>query len=182
MMRAFLAVLMILIAVPAMAKTWDVDYGRSHLGFSGKQSGESFEGGFKNFTVTIDLDPTHPEGGKITASIDIASATAGSADRDTYLPHSDWFNTAKFPKAEFVSTSIHSGSTPSCFEAAGNLTIKGISQPLTLPFCLKPEGDHMRATGSVTLLRNNFSIGTGQWADEGVVANAVMVNLDIAAK
>jgi len=179
--------LIILLAVqistsPASAKTWVTDYASSHLGFTGKQEDESFNGSFKNFQAMIDFDPAKPESGKITASIDIASATAGSADRDAYLPQKDWFNASLFPKAEFATTAIKAAAKPSCFEADGTLTIKGITKPVTLPFCLTQEGDHMRAKGELILSRKDFNIGTGQWASEALVANSVTVNVYLAAK
>jgi polyisoprenoid-binding protein YceI len=185
MMRRLLAIVLSIAAMtasPAFAGAWNVDYAHSRLGFAGHQGGASFEGGFRNFQAAIDFDPAHPENGKITASIDIASATAGDDERDAYLPQSDWFDAKQFPKAEFTSTAIRAASAPSCYEASGNLTIKGIAKPVTLPFCLTPEGDHMRAQGNLTLLRNDFHIGAGQWSGEGVVANAVTVTVDIRAK
>jgi polyisoprenoid-binding protein YceI len=169
-------------AAPAFAKTWTVDYADSHIGFIGKQGGESFEGSFKSFTAAIDFDPAHPEEGKITASIDIKGVTAGSSDRDDNMPSSDWFDIAQFPKAEFATTGIRAGSSPSCYEASGALTIKGVSKDVTLPFCLIKEGDHSRARGRLILSRADYGVGVGQWSDEGTVAHAVTVTVDIAAK
>lgn len=183
-MRCFAMVVLVAavgFSTSAEAKPWVTDYSVSHIGFTGKQGGEVFEGGFKKFEASIDFDMAHPETSKISVSIDIASAYAGSSDRDTYLPQSDWFNTAKFPKAEFVTTAIKPGQS-SCYEASGTLTIKGITKPVTLPFCLKQEGDHMRAHGELTLQRNEFSVGVGQWAGEGTVANLVVVSVEIVAR
>lgn len=167
---------------PAEAKSWTTDYTQSSITFSGKQSGQAFEGKFKKFETVIDFDPAKPATGKITAHIDIASAFTGSDDIDSSLPQSAWFDSSKFPKAEFVSTTITAAETPSCFKADGNLTIKGVSKPITLPFCLATEGDHVRAKGSINLTRTDFNIGTGQWTSEATVAHAVMVNLDIVAR
>lgn len=173
---------LLITATPASAKTWVTDYAQSSITFAGKQSGEAFEGKFKKFTTNIDFDPATPSKGKITASIDIASAFTGNGDIDGSLPQKEWFDGAQFPKAEFVSTSIAPGSTPSCFKAEGNLTIKGVAKPISLPFCMTTEGDHTRAKGEVNLSRSDFNIGSGQWAGENVVARGVTVKLDIAAR
>ena len=167
---------------PASAKTWETDYSKSSLGFIGKQGDEVIKGRFKNFQATINFDPANPTFSKITASIDITSVLTGSNDVDTSLPQSDWFDSKKFPKAEFTTTFIEADTKPSCYKATGNLTLKGISKEILLPFCLTQEGDHMHAKGEFTLMRNNFEIGIGQWADEGMVANAVTVTVDIVAK
>jgi polyisoprenoid-binding protein YceI len=169
------------IATPAFAKTWVIDNSASHLGFIGTQGSAAFNGSFKNFQANIDLDPDHPETGKITATIDIASATAGSSERDSYLPQADWFDTKKFPQAQFVSTSIEKTGDHD-YVAKGNLTIKNITQPVTLPFTLIPEGDHWRAKGKVSLMRTDFHIGEHDWSNEDYVKHAVDVVIDLSAK
>ena len=179
----FLLILMIFagLGARAEAKSWTVDYAQSHLGFNGVASGEAFQGSFKSFKADIDFDPDHPETGKIAATIDIASAATGDGDKDGMLPQSDWFDTSKFPQAQFVSTKI-SKTGANAFEAQGNLTIKGISKPVTLPFTLAPEGDHWRAQGKTTLTRTDFHIGTGQWSNDATVKFGVDVTVDLAAR
>ena len=172
-------------APPAFAKSWLVDYAKSKLGFVGAQSGVSFQGSFKSFITDIKFDPAHPETGSITATIEIGSATAGNPERDGYLPQPDWFDAKNFPTAQFVSTVIRAAGNDkngaTCFEADGNLTIKGITKPVKMPFCLKQEGYAMHAQGRVKLIRTDFDIGTGQWSDESVVRRGVDVVIDITA-
>ena len=163
------------------AKTWTVDPAQSHLRFIGSQGGEPFDGAFKNFQVTIDLDLAKPETGKIVATIDTTSATAGNKERDDYLPLSDWFDVKKYATAKFESQSLHA-ATAGCFEAVGSLTIKDVARPLTLPFCLKTEGDHTRATGRVTLVRTDYHLGLGEWSNENFVKYGVDVVVDVVAR
>jgi polyisoprenoid-binding protein YceI len=160
---------------------WQIDAAHSKLGFVGEQNGVKFEGGFKKFTAQITLDPDHPETGKIAVTVDIASATAGSADRDSMLPEKDWFDTAKFPQAQFVSTAIRK-TGPWKYEADATLTIKGLSKNVTLPFTLTREGDHWHALGRVGLMRNDFAIGQGSYASEDYVKRAVDVVVDLEAR
>jgi polyisoprenoid-binding protein YceI len=165
----------------AEAKTWTIDYSHSHLGFIGKQGDTAFDGSFKKFTATVDFDPDHPEGGKIAATVDLASATTGDDQKDSMLPQSDWFDTSKFPQAQFVSAQIRKTGT-NAYEAQGMLTIKGIAKPVILPFTLVAEGDHWRAQGKTTLMRSDFNIGQGQWSDDKTVRLKVDVTVDLAAK
>ena len=181
-----IALLPLLLAGAAHAKTWDVNYAQSHLGFEGKQGDAAFQGGFAKFDVKIDFDPAKPEAGKITATIDTSSATAGSSERDSFLPQADWFDVKNFPQAQFASTSIKSTGTDKtgidCYEAAGALTIKGISKPLALPFCLAKEGDHYRARGKVALMRQDYHVGEHDWASETYVKFGVDVTVDLEVK
>jgi len=182
MKKIFLTcVAMMVFISPTHAKDWEVDRAQSKLGFVGNQNGEKFSGGFKNFTAQISFDPDHPETGKIVATIDIASAYAGSADRDSMLPQKDWFDSSKFPQAQFASTSIRQ-TGPGQYEAAATLSIKGVTKNVTLPFTLTPEGDHWHAEGKVTLMRNEFNLGTGMFVGETYVKNAVDVIVDLVAK
>jgi polyisoprenoid-binding protein YceI len=183
------AATLLAVAMPVQASNWVVDYGKSQLGFIGTQGSTSFTGEFKKFQATIDFDPAKPETGKIAATIDMASATAGSDERDSALPGNDWFDTSKFPQAQFATTSIKPDTCPfgtpaaaKCFKADATLTIKGVTKPVALSFYIAPEGDHTRAKGDVKLIRTDFGVGQGQWASEAYVKRAVDVTIDITAR
>ncbi len=181
-MKKFLLIAALcVLSVNADAKEWQVDSEHSTLSFTGDQSGEKFTGGFKKFTAQIDFDPTHPETGKINVTVDTGSAFAGSKDRDDMLPEKIWFDSAIFPQATFTSTGIKKTGDGQ-FEAAATLSIKGITKNVTLPFTLVAEGDHYRAQGSTTLMRNDFNLGMGMFTGENYVKNAVTVSVDIVAK
>jgi len=164
----------------AQAKDWVIDDAQSKLSFVGEQSGQKFEGGFKKYTAQISFDPDHPETGKISVVVDITSAYAGSADRDAMLPQKGWFDYAHFPQAQFASTVIRQ-TGPGLYEVSAHLSIKGMTHDITLPFSLAKEGDHWRASGKVTLLRNDFALGQGEFAGEDYVKHAVDVNFDLIA-
>ena len=182
MKRPLLALALILAcSATAHAKDWQIDYAHSKLGFTGDQNGQKFQGGFKKFDAQISFVPDHLDSGKIAVTVDISSIGTGDEDRDSYLPQKEWFFQSTFPTAQFTATTFRK-TGPNAYEAAGNLAIKGISHPLTLPFTLTPEGDHWRAQGHITLMRNDFSIGTGSFANESYVKNGVDVTVDLAAK
>ena len=167
--------------VTAFAAGWTVDPTHSKLGFSGTQTGEAFAGTFKTWTAAIDFDPAKPEAGHLVATIDTGSATTGDTQRDEALPGSDWFEVGKFPKATFEAT----GFTPKggdSYEAAGKLTIRGLSKDVTLPFTLTVAGDTAHAVGKAKLIRTAFGIGQGAWATDEYVAFEVGVDVDITAK
>ena len=165
----------------AEAKPWTINYSKSKLGFSATQSGVTFQGGFMRYKLDVDFDPDHPETSKINAIVDISSIGTGDAQRDSMLPQPEWFATAQYPQATFVSTQI-SKTGPDSFVAHGTLTIKGKAHPATLPFTLVHEDDHYHSQGKVDILRSDFNIGQGQWSDEKYVKFAVEVKIDIVAK
>ncbi len=165
----------------AHASDWQVDPAHSMLTFTGDQNGEKFSGGFKKFTAQISLDPAHPETGKISVTVDTSTAFAGSSDRDELLPQKEWFDVGVFPQAQFTSTTIRKISEGS-YEAAGTLSIKGISKNVTLPFTLAPEGPYWHAVGHVLLMRNDFDVGLGMFKGENYVKNGVDLGFDLMAR
>lgn len=177
----YAAFLIAVVATPVHAASWSVDPSKSKLAFSGTQTGTPFDGSFSRYTATIDFDPDHLETSRIAVTVDLASAVTGDAQRDAALPEPDWFDTGKFPQARFESLAIRK-TGDGAYEASGTLTIRGVSQPVTLPFTLQIDGTNAHAKGHVDLLRNNFGIGQGAWSTDQWVAFEVGVDIDIVAK
>ncbi|QDH16992.1 YceI family protein [Swingsia samuiensis] len=167
-------------SAPALAADWSIDSAHSTIGFSGSQTGSPFDGKFNTFDGTISFDPAHPETGHAKINIDVTSAKTGDQQRDGAMPGADWFNVAKFPKATFEATSFTSKGG-NAYEAHGTLTIRGVSQPETLPFTLDISGDSAHAVGHLQLVRSKFGVGQGPWATGQWVALEVNVNVDITA-
>lgn len=172
----------LLIAAPALASGpgWTVDQSKSRIGFSGTQTGTPFKGAFGRYKAEIAFDPAHPEAAHIGVVIDLGSAATGDKQRDTALPGSDWFDVAHAPLARFVSTRVvRAGGN--AYVANGNLTLRGVTRPVRLPFTLVVTGATAHATGHAQLLRSAFGVGQGAWASGQWVALQVGVDIDITA-
>jgi len=110
----------------------------------------------------------------------MTSVNTNASDRDAQLPTADWFDTAQFTTAIFESASVvHSGGNS--YEASGSLSIKGAAKTVTLPFELTVNGNQASAVGSLNLDRLDYSIGSGNWANESMVGFPVTVNFSIEA-
>lgn len=178
--RALPAALLLLATLPAQAAEWSVQNAKSHLGFSGTQTGVPFQGSFGKWTAAISFDPAHPETGHVTVVVDMASAQTGDTQRDTALPQPEWFDAQKFPQARFEATRfVAKGGN--AYEAPGKLTIRDVSEDLVLPFTLTTTGDQAEARGHITLMRVGFGVGQGPWAAGDNVALEVGVDIDIVA-
>ncbi|MBI1238962.1 MAG: polyisoprenoid-binding protein [Alphaproteobacteria bacterium] len=167
-------------ASPAAAKDWTVDPAQSQLGFTARFGGEPFSGTFKSWTATIVFDPADLAASSILVTVDMTSADTGDATRDDNLVASDWFAASQFPTAIFQSQSI-SETAPGQYEAAGTLTIRDVSRPLTLPFRLTLSDGTATAGGSVVILRNEFGVGQGQWSVATPIPHEVTVTFAITA-
>jgi len=113
-----------------VAGTWQLDKAHSELSFTVKHLGISkVRGVFHDFDVTIEA-ADELEHSTIRATIDLASVDTKDANRDGHLKTGDFFKIEEFPTATFTSTSI--AGTPDDFTVAGELTLRGVTKPVTL--------------------------------------------------
>src|SRR5690349_15350579 len=98
-MRTLILATVLLLPAAAFARDWNVDAAKSTLGFKGSYQKEAFAGSFKKFDATITYDAADLAKAKFDVTVDLASADTSSAERDDTLKGSDFFATAKFPKA-----------------------------------------------------------------------------------
>ena len=153
---------------------------KSGITFVSRQMGVAINGRFPKFTAQVAFDPARPEAGKVNISIDLASIDAGSRDANDEVIGKSWFNVGTFPTATFGSTAMKSVGGGK-YEVAGLLTIKGKSQPMTVPFSFHREGSNGIFEGAFTVKRIDFAVGDGPWADVSMVANDVQVHLRLLA-
>lgn len=185
-MLPVLALLAVPMSHPAMAQdavtAWTIDRDKSSLNFEGTQMGAPFKGSFGSFGGDISFDPARPEESTATIKIVMSSAASGSADRDRYIVTEPWFNTGLFPETVYTVTKFEKTSENN-FSAQGDLTIRGITLPVTIPFTLilSDDGTTAQAEGRTQLRRLDFGVGSGQWEDTKTVGNDVTVSFSITA-
>lgn len=179
-----LALIVLALALPALASATDyaVQPTGSTLAFHGTFQGAGFDGHFEKFDAAIAYDPAHLDASKFDVSVDLASSKTGDSDRDGALPGNDFFDVAKFPKAHFVTTAFHqNGATVT---ADGNLTLHGVTKPVSLTVDFKPTTAGATLDVRGTVKRLDFGVGGGDYADTSVIANDVTVtaHLNLVAK
>lgn len=150
---------------------------QSEVTFVAKQLGVPLNGRFKAFSAQSKFDPKSPQTSAIAFTVDLGSA-AINAETDSELAKPEWFNTPKFPKAQFQSSAIKALGGGK-FEVAGKLSIKGSARDLVVPVQVAQAGGLTTATGSFALKRLDFKIGDGDWADTSIVANDVQVKFKL---
>ncbi len=182
-MKAFLPALaaLTLVALPAAARPYNVDYAQSTVSFSGAHADQPFSGKFGKWTAAIDFDPANLAASSIKASFDLASASTGNSMYDGTLPQADWFNAAAQPQATFSSTAI-AANADGTYTVAGDLTIRGITKPASFSFTLSDLAQSpVKATAQIPIERLDFDLGrksdpTAEW-----VSKTIQVTLDIVA-
>jgi len=155
--------------------------GKSSVTFSYKQMGVSVDGRFKKFAAQVSFDPAKAEQAKAQLEVDLASVDTGSAEADQEVASKSWFNTAAFPKAQFVAKQIQQ-TAPHQYEVHGTLSIKGLTREVKFPMKHTAQGKDGLLTGSFTMKRADYTIGEGMWSKFDVVANDIQVQFSITAQ
>jgi polyisoprenoid-binding protein YceI len=120
--------------VTSLTGDYDLDPTHSRLGFAARHAMvTTVRGQFGNFTADVHLDEENVSNVSARLEIQAASVTTGNPDRDAHLHSADFFDVANHPTITFVSTSAERTGDDE-FALTGDLTIKGISRPVTVTF------------------------------------------------
>lgn len=131
----------------------------SHLGFSHPVIA------VRRFDVALTLDAAEPEKSVLSVTADASSIESGVAEFDGHLHGTDYFDVTNHPEITFTSSKITMTEGNSA-TVAGELTIRGVTQPFTLKAILNKAAMHpmqkvpvlgISATG--TLKRSAFGLG-----------------------
>jgi polyisoprenoid-binding protein YceI len=156
------------------AGNWHIDSAQSTLGFQYQAMGAPIEGEFHRYLADIQWDAAKPEAARIRLDVDTASIDAGLPDATSEAANPGFFDSHRYPWAQFISSSVKPQGNGRYF-LTGNLSIKGITHPLSLPILLSANGASRQLKGTFLLKRLDYGIGLGQWADTSALANDVRV-------
>jgi len=131
LLSTFAGVATLAASVTATAETYELDpahtfpyFSISHLGFS------TMRGRFNTTSGTITMDKQKGTG-SVEVEIDVNSVDTAFAKRDEHLRGPDFFNATEFPKMTYKSTKVTFNKDDSAV-VEGNLTLMGVTKPLTL--------------------------------------------------
>ena len=150
--------------------TYQVDPGHTQVAFAYDHMGFTNNFGIiSESTGTLTLDPKNVAASKVSIEVPIANVRTGIAALDEHLMKPEFFDTAKFPKATFVSTGVKTDG-PTSAEITGNLTIKGVTKPVKLDAEFYGAGkapamaggkENVGFVATATVKRSDFNMGYG---------------------
>ncbi|MDX1448645.1 MAG: YceI family protein [Acidimicrobiia bacterium] len=113
------------------AGTWQLDPTHTRIGFVARHlMAAKVRGQFESFSGTVEVADDLTDS-RIEVSIDTASVTTGTQDRDSHLRSGDFFDVETYPTMKFVSTGIEDLGDGN-YTISGDLTIKDVTKPVTL--------------------------------------------------
>lgn len=153
---------------------WKADSKNAKITFTIDGPFGMVHGSFTGLKSTFQFDPNDLPGSYIKATIDPATVTTGNWLRNDHLRNEDQFlNVSKYPLLGFTSTKIEKTSTG--FKALGNLSLKGITKPIEIPFTFSSSGNSGSFKGQFAIQRMDYNIGT----KGGTVGNTIKISIAV---
>ncbi|MFG6504196.1 YceI family protein [Microbacterium sp. P05] len=167
------------------AGTWVLDPAHSEVTFSVRHMMISkVRGTFGLKSATL-IAPENPLDTKVEASVDVSSIDTKDEGRDTHLRSAEFFDVEKYPTMDFHSTGVRIENGDMLVD--GNLTIRGITKPVTFAFDfggfgVDPWGNYKAgATAKTVINREDFGLTWNAALETGgvLVGKDVTIELDL---
>jgi polyisoprenoid-binding protein YceI len=171
-----------------IAGDYTLDASHSRLGFSARHAMvTTVRGAFKDFVGTAHVDTANPAASKVELTIKADSIDTGVVDRDGHLRGADFFEVETYPEITFVSTEVSRDGED--WTITGDLTIKGITKPITVEFestgsARDPFGNlRIGFEGHTTLSRKDWGLTWNAALETGgfLVSDKIKLEFDISA-
>jgi polyisoprenoid-binding protein YceI len=173
---------------PIATGTWTADPAHSTIGFSVRHLGiATVRGSFGEFEGTLEIGDDLSSA-KVSGSAKTASINTAEPQRDTHLRSADFFDAENHPELTFESTAV-SAIDDDTFEIVGDLTMHGVTHPITLNAELQgaetdPYGNDrvgLEITGQLSRsdweMKFNAALGSGNL----MVSDTVKLAIDVSA-
>lgn len=153
-------------------------------------------GQLKNVHGVLEVDPDEPEKARVEATVDATQVYTGQPQRDAHLRSADFFDVEHHPTWTFAGSRVHQVSGTE-FEVTGELTVRGVTCPVTFDVTYLGQwdtpwwedgrdlGPRRRAgfLATTRINRHDFGVSWNDVVDRGgvVVSSVVDVMVDVEA-
>jgi polyisoprenoid-binding protein YceI len=176
-------------SLSALTGTYALDPTHTRIGFVARHAMVTkVRGSFNEFEGTAVLDGDDVSRSSATVTITAASIDTRQAQRDAHLRSNDFLAMDEHPTLTFVSTAARRTGEAE-FELDGDLTIKGVTRPVTIPFTYEgtaqdPFGNtRVGFEGSVVINRKDFGVSYNAALETGgvLVGESITLEFEVSA-
>lgn len=168
---------------------YTLDPAHSRIGFMARHAMVTkVRGAFNEFTGAARIVGDDPSTSSVSVTIKVDSIDTRNADRDAHLRTNDFLQAGDHPEITFVSTSV-AQTAEDAFDVIGDLTIKGVTRSVTVPFTYEgtaqdPFGNtRIGLEGSTSINRKDFGVTWNAPLETGgvLVGDKVVLEFEISA-
>lgn len=165
--------------------TWKFDTGHSTVEFVAKHMMiTNVRGRFPDVEGTIRFDEENITNSSVEATIQVATVTSGSEQRDNHLRTGDFFLVEQYPTITFKSTSIEPKGDDE-YNVTGDLTVRGVTKEVTLSATFEGRGvtpwgaEAIGFSATATINRKDFGVNWNVGLEAGGVLVGDKIKLDL---
>ena len=149
----------------AEARNWRINPSRTSVGFVVDGIGwPRTKGQFHDFDGRISINFDNPAASRVSFKVAAKSVDVGSPSFNDYLRTDAFFDVSQYPTISFASTKVEKVDG-SHAKVTGDLTIRGVTRPLTIDVALDRPADgsssHIGFTATAVIKRLAFNMSAG---------------------
>ncbi len=176
-------------SLSSLTGTYALDPTHTRIGFVARHAMVTkVRGSFNEFEGTAVLDGDDVSRSSATVTITAASIDTRQPQRDAHLRSNDFLAMDEHPTLTFTSTAARRTGEAE-FELDGDLTIKGVTRPVTIPFTYEgtaqdPFGNtRVGFEGSVVINRKDFGVSYNAALETGgvLVSDKIVLEFEVSA-
>jgi polyisoprenoid-binding protein YceI len=186
---AMLLIGLVSVSVVRATERYEIDSAHAFVNFTIAHFAGKARGSFGEVAGTIIYDEQDVTKSSVAVTIKASSIHTGNAGRDTHLKSADFFDAAKFPEATFKSRRVEKRDGK--YLAIGDLTLRGVTREVEMPFTLAgpikdplPTGvKRLMVEASLKIDRRDFGIAWNRVTEGGglFVGNDVILDINVEA-
>ena len=139
------------------------DASNSKIDFVGTKPEGRHDGGFNEFTGTVELTPDGKGLSKVSVDINADSLWSDNPKLTGHLKSPDFFDIKRVPKVGFVSTKIQPDAKDGAtYNVTGNLTLHGETKEITVPATAQLYPNTLALQSTFTIDRTQFGMTYGK--------------------
>ena len=152
----------------------------SRVEFTGSKVTGKHDGGFKNFTGSIDLVNGKPEESRVSFEIQVNSVYTDADGLTKHLQTGDFFDVEKFPKASFASSKIEPDAAKGAgtYTVTGDLTLRGATKSVVFPAKITVDADKVSVESEFVINRKDFGVVYAGKPDD-LIRDEVVIRLNL---
>ena len=162
----------------ADARRYGIQRETSEVSFKATSRLMNADGRFHRIRGEVVVDPRDVATARISLTLEAASIDTGIGLRDTHLRSADFFDVERFPDIMFESVRVEAAGRRAT--VTGRLTMRGVTQEITVPVDVTLSEVALVATGELVVNRRDYGINYNSFVNP--IGNEVRVSFTIRAR